>query len=451
MLVTALHTKEIVALLVGDTLVFLASLWLTLTVRYVSLPSRDLFIDHLVPFSLLFLLWIGVFFIAGLYDKHTRLFKERLPSSIFNAQLVNVSLAALFFFLIPYFGITPKTNLLIYLGISFLLVVLWRVWMFDSVERFLTGALRERAILIGAGKEIEELKQEINHNHRYPFSIDYHFAPREVEESLDLQGKLLELVSSGEASVIVGDPHSPALSGLVPLLSNLAFLEARFRFLDSTVLYEHIFDRVPLSLIRSSWFLENVSTSPHRLYHFLKRTLDILSGCLLGAITLLLIPAVSLLIKLDDGGSVFFASERVGKDNRPFKLLKFRSMSQKEREKVTRVGKYLRKLRIDEFPQSWNLLFGTISLIGPRPEMPRLVQQYAERIQNYNVRHLMTPGLSGWAQIKEYDAPRGGVMDIDRTATKLSYDLYYIKHRSFFLDLHIALKTFKTLLARSGT
>lgn len=450
MAVTISNAREASLLFVGDLVFFLISLWVTLAVRYVTFPSRELFINHLVPFSLLFAVWVVVFFVAGLYDKHTRLFKEKLPSTILYAQLANITLAAVFFFFIPYFGITPKTNLVIYLVISFTLIVVWRLFLVDFVVGRWGSGFRQKAILIGAGPEIEELKQEINGNYRYPFEFSHHFDPHEVEGSLDLQGKLLELVSSGDALVIVGDPQSPALTTLVPLLSNLAFLEARFRFIDSTMLYESIFDRVPISLIRTSWFLVNVSTSPMHGYDFFKRLMDVISGLLLSMITVLLLWIVALGIKLDDGGPIFFVAERVGKDNKPFKLFKFRSMSRVQSEKVTCVGYWLRKLRLDEFPQSWNLLRGDVSLIGPRPELPRLVQQYAEHIPNYNVRHLIKPGLSGWAQIKEYDAPRGGVIDMKRTSIKLSYDLYYIKHRSLMLDIHIALKTVRTLLSRSG-
>ena len=132
-------------------------------------------------------------------------------------------------------------------------------------------------------------------------------------------------------------------------------------------------------------------------------------------------------------------------------IYKFRSMSTRVKEKVTRVGRVLRKYRLDELPQLWNVLIGDLSLIGPRPESPRLVEGYATNIPYYNARHLVQPGLSGWAQIKEFDAPRGDVLDIERTQKKLSYDLYYVKHRSLLLDLEIALKTIRALLLRSGT
>lgn len=110
---------------------------------------------------------------------------------------------------------------------------------------------------------------------------------------------------------------------------------------------------------------------------------------------------------------------------------------------------FLRKSRIDELPQLWNVFIGELSFIGPRPELPKIVSIYEEEIPYYAVRHLITPGLSGWAQIRDMDAPKGAA-DVERTARKLSYDLYYLKHRSFVLDLVIALKTLRALLSFSG-
>ena len=118
--------------------------------------------------------------------------------------------------------------------------------------------------------------------------------------------------------------------------------------------------------------------------------------------------------------------------------------------RITRIGSFLRKTRLDELPQLLNILTGDLSFIGPRPEIPTLVDVYAKEIPYYNLRHLVKPGLSGWAQINNFDVPRGGV-DIPKTIDKLSYDLYYLKHRSLFLDIEIALKTINTLLLRTGT
>src|SRR3989344_667309 len=451
MRLTISNTKEAALLFLGDISILAFSLWATLFLRYFEVPSRDLFVLHAIPFTFLFAVWFVVFFIAGLYDKHTLLFKEKLPSTILYTQISNIIIAALFFFFVPYFGITPKTNLVIYLMVSFTLIVVWRLWLFERCLQFLGGGRRQRALLIGSGPEIEELKQEDNNNSRYPFEFAFHVRPDDVENSVELQGKLLSYVSAGEVSVIVGDSWSPAFGSLTSFLSNLAFIETQAHFIDSTALYENIFDRIPLSLIHSNWFLENGSTTPQHVFDFIKRSMDILAGLMLTFVAAVVYLFVAIFIKLDDGGPIFFIAERVGKDNSPLKLFKFRSMSLTEAEKVTAVGHYLRKFRIDELPQSWNLLIGDVSLIGPRPESPRLVQHYAERIEHYNVRHRIKPGLSGWAQIKEYDVPRRNVVDIERTRNKLSYDLYYIKNRSLMLDVHIALKTIKTLVSRSGT
>ena len=113
------------------------------------------------------------------------------------------------------------------------------------------------------------------------------------------------------------------------------------------------------------------------------------------------------------------------------------------------MGKFLRKTSLDEFPQFWNVLKGDLSLIGPRPELPALAKSYAEKIPYYNVRHLVRPGLSGWAQIYHEKHPHHG-LDTEETKNKLSYDLYYIKNRSFLLDIKIALRTLKTLVSIAG-
>ncbi|HEY0220730.1 MAG TPA: sugar transferase, partial [Candidatus Paceibacterota bacterium] len=242
---------------------------------------------------------------------------------------------------------------------------------------------------------------------------------------------------------------------LLPHLYNLIF--SKVSFIDSHRIYEDIFDRIPLSLVTYSWFLENISVSPKFTYDFLKRVMDVFISFVLGIVSLVLYPFVFLAIKLDDGGKIFITQERVGQSNRLIKMIKFRTMSlddsgegEAERhQKVTKVGKFLRSTRIDELPQLWNVFTGDISLIGPRPELPTLVSLYEKEISFYNVRHLIKPGLSGWAQLYQKTPPKFST-SVDLTKTKLSYDLFYIKNRSFWLDIKIGLKTINTLLSRSG-
>ena len=242
---------------------------------------------------------------------------------------------------------------------------------------------------------------------------------------------------------------------ILPHFYNLIF--SKIKFVDMHKIYEDIFDRVPLSLLKYNWFLENISFAPKIGYDSFKRGMDIGLSFLLGIISLVFYPFTVLFIKLDDGGPIFISQERVGQNNKIIKISKFRSMSvnddgvtEKEKEqKITRAGQFLRKTRIDELPQLWSILKGDMSLVGPRPEMPSLAKLYEKEIPYYNIRHLIKPGLSGWAQLYHRTPPKFDASS-DETKIKLSYDLYYIKNHSFLLDLKIALKTLKALLSRSG-
>lgn len=434
---------ESVMLFVGDACVFYVSLALTLFIRYGDF-SRDVLEMHLVPFTILFLVWYAVYFIAGLYEKHTLILKHNIPGTILRAQIVNSAIAAAFFYLIPYFGIAPKTNLLIHLVVSFGLMLLWRRYVAEGVS----VPKRESALLIGSGSEVRELMHEVNNNPRYGIKFISSIDISKVE-SLDFQEEILNRVYTESVSVIVADFKNEKVAPLLPNLYNLIF--SHIRFIDMHRVYEDIFNRVPLSLLEYSWFLENISASPRRVYDILKRSMDIVISFVLGVVTLIVTPIVALCIWLDDRGTIFFTQNRIVKNNKTAPIYKFRTMHKNDEGHlvVSRVGRILRAFRIDELPQLWNVLRGDLSLIGPRPEMPDLVRHYEDEISYYNVRHLIKPGLSGWAQIYHEGHPHHDA-DVPETKMKLSYDLYYIKNRSFMLDIAIALKTFKTVITRAG-
>lgn len=446
--------KEPIFLFLGDIVFFITALWVTLFVRYFEFPDSSLFYNHLVPFSFLFVAWVLVFFIAGLYDKHTVFFKKKLPTIILHAQVVNIVIAALFFFFISYFSITPKTNLVIYLLISSALILLWRLILFP-----LSGIRnKQKAILIGSGREATEVVDEVNNNNLYDLEFVLSIDLEKTTNPNDLQKEVLELVGLGTVSAIVCDTRSTQLEPLLPLLYNLSFMQTPFRFIDIHKMYEDIFDRIPLSLIRYDWFLENIDNTPKFVYVFIKRVIDFIVALVIGTASLSLYPLVWLAVQFDDKGPLFITQERVGKNNQPIQIVKFRTMSRDDKgddvlknndNEITKVGKFLRRTRIDEIPQLLNVLKGDLSLVGPRPELPALSKQYSEKIPYYNTRHLIKPGLSGWAQIYHDSHPHHG-SDIAETKVKLSYDIYYLKNRSFLLDIHIGLKTIKTLLSRSG-
>ncbi|MSU45391.1 MAG: exopolysaccharide biosynthesis polyprenyl glycosylphosphotransferase [Candidatus Zambryskibacteria bacterium] len=450
------NKKEPLVLFLGDLVSLLLALWLMLFLRYAEIPALFKIMQHLVPFSFLFIVWVLIFFIAGLYEKQAVLLKNKLYATLLRAEVINCVIAVLFFYFISYFGITPKTNLFIYLVVSFILVFGWRMYLYPVIGG---GRKKQKAILIGSGEEMEELKNEINNNFRYGLFftsvVDLNNA-----SSINFKGEILDRIHSDDVQVIAVDLHNKQIEPVLPHLYSLLF--SRVRFIDMHQLYEDVFDKVPVSFLKYNWFLENVSVSSGTVYDILKRLMDICVSFILFIISLLLYPFVYLAIKFDDGGVIFSYQKRVGKNNKAVDIVKFRTMtiandeaswganlSLKPINKITRLGKFLRRTRIDELPQLWNVLTGDISLIGPRPEFLEPVKRYTEEIPYYNVRHIIKPGLSGWAQLYHDRHPHHGV-DTKETKNKLSYDLYYIKNRSFLLDLTIALKTIKELLSRRG-
>lgn len=436
------------ALFLGDVLCFAAALWLSLYLRAFEVPPRELLQAYALAMVPLVVLWVGVYFIAGLYERRRLLLARRdLSESLLAAQVVNVIIAALFFFFVPFFGIAPKTILIIYLVVSFLLVLLWRAFLYPRM-----GLQRpEPALIVGGGREMEELWNSLGKGRRAPLKI---VAAVDAAAS-DAPAQAVRAVERFGPCIIVADLGNPATSRVLPDLYNL--LSRGVRFIDAPALFEDLFGRVPLSYVNDRWLARNVSRGTHALYDPLKRAIDFTAGLCLCLVFFALYPLFALIIKFQDGGPVFYTQVRIGQNSCPFIMRKFRSMTGtdegsevlKSNLAVTPFGKFLRVSRLDEFPQALNVLGGDLSLIGPRPEFPALVEEYAKKIPHYKVRHLVKPGLSGWAQLYHDNHPHHGE-EVEATREKLSYDLYYLKHRSLMLDIVIALKTLKKMVTKSG-
>jgi len=447
-----LNKKEPIFLFIGDILFFTISLWLTLFIRYAKIPSQAFFMEHLAPFSILFFFWIISFFIAGLYERQALVRRRSFFSNIINTQIVNSIIAISFFYLIPIFGLAPKTIIFIYLIISLILILLWRATIVPSL-----GVKNKlNAMIIGRDEELSKIKKEVNSNPWYNLQFVLSINLDETAK-IDFQKDILNPIYEHEISTIITDLNDSELQAIVPYFYNLIF--SKIKFLDIHKTYEDIFDRIPISLIKYHWFLENINSSKRHFYTFSKRLMDILIALPLVLFFIIICPFVWLAMRTEGKGPLFYFPERVGKNNSTIKLIKFRTMTQtlpgggkwgKDKNKITRVGKFLRKWRIDEFPQALNVLKGDVSLIGPRPEFISAVEQYEKKIPHYGIRHLIKPGLSGWAQIYHQEAPHHAV-DIKQTKIKLSYDLFYIKNQSILIDLKIVLKTIKTLLSHSGS
>jgi lipopolysaccharide/colanic/teichoic acid biosynthesis glycosyltransferase len=429
-------------LLIGDVVVLAGSLWISLALRYLEVPSRQILELHASPFAILIGCWLLVLFIAGLYERQILVLRNRLLATILNAQIANSLLAVAFFYFVPYFGVTPKTNLFIYLATSSVLLALWRLYGASAIAH----PMRVSAVIIGDGPDAEQLEAELSKNKGHGISP----VCRISVASLGTTEGVARLDQG--VGLVIADLSDPAIRPHLPTLYEKLFTGTSFATLLEA--YESVFKRVPLSLLSHDWFIENVSAAPKVVYDAIKRFVDVVAALAIGIPSLVFYPFAIIAIKIEDGGAAFITQERVGRGNRPIYIYKFRSMNvndagkwvQKGDSRHTTVGKFLRKSRIDELPQLWNVLRGDLSLIGPRPDVIGLWKTLSNEIPYYATRSIVKPGLSGWAQISQDLPPQ----TLEETKVRLSYDLYYVKHRSLLLDIKIGLRTIKTLLSRTG-
>lgn len=453
------RSRELFILITGDIACFVISLYMTLLFRYLEFPSYERLEAHAGPFMLLTGVWLLIFYVAGLYDKHTVFLKGMLFTRILNAQLVNILVAALLFLIIP-FSIAPKTNLIIYLLVSIALITLWRLYLYN----YLSPRQQHKAILIADGEEAIELVDEVNNNERYNYSFIRIIDEKTALETPDFEKKLLALIHKERVSIIVANPKGDQMERILPTLFDLAFLRFEFTFLDFHKIYEDTFDRVPLSSLRYDWFITHVSQSKSLVYDAAKRVFDVIVSLILLVVLGLMLPFIALAMRIEDKGPIFISQERVGRFNKLVKVFKIRTMTvndassstwlqedAKKDNRITKVGAFLRKTSIDELPQCLNILKGEMSLIGPRNDIKGLGERLASEIPYYNIRNFVKPGVTGWAQTHQYYmGDNQSPQSLEESRTRLAYDLYYVKNRSFMLDLEIALRTLKTVLSRFG-
>ncbi len=432
-----------IILLIGDIAVFYLSLWLALLVRNAQLPSAESYIDHALPFSLLGAIWLVVFLIFGLYGKYISLLRQRVPSLVLQSQVVNVLIAAGLFYIVPFFDIAPKTTLVIYAVYSSVMLIVWRVY-----APILFTAHPESAVLVGNGAEYDELHEEIRRG-TYPITITKRVSAEEFVAND--KAVLGDDVSYVVAPVDSARQETDISTGLYRILTNESL-----QVVDFISLYEEVFRRLPLRACDESWLVRHISIGPHNIYDGMKRVIDIVLGSVMFICSLPFIVFGALLVWLSDFRTPFFSHYRIGQNGKKIRVVKLRTMPFHRNKdgdarelKPTRIGMFLRVSRIDELPQLLGVVTGSLSLIGPRPELPAYVEQYEREIPYYGLRHSVKPGLSGWAQIVHKNPPKFAV-GVEQTRQKLSYDLYYLKNRSLALDVLIILRTVIELAQRRG-
>ncbi|HUL68365.1 MAG TPA: TIGR03013 family XrtA/PEP-CTERM system glycosyltransferase, partial [Burkholderiaceae bacterium] len=325
------------------------------------------------------------------------------------------------------------------------------------------GVGAKRVLIVGTGTEavtVEESLQTLRHP-RFDVVGFYQTSTggggvvehdRMVPRSIPLM-EVVNRLDIKEVIVAVREQRG----GVLPLRE---LLECRVRGIPVTDLsgfYERVRGEVPIDSLKASWLIYANGFEQGSLRTLIKRGFDLLASSVLFAATLPLMLLTALAIKLESPGPIIYQQERVGRAGRPFTLLKFRSMrSDAEKDgiarwasvgdpRVTRIGRLIRRTRIDELPQLLNVLRGEMSFVGPRPERPNFVGQLKEQIPFYDLRHSVKPGVTGWAQVRySYGA------SVEEARTKLQFDLYYVKNHSLFLDVLILFETVRVIMFREG-
>jgi len=414
-------------LVLGDIFFLYFSLLIALIIRYLSLPSAELLNLHFFSFFIIHILWILIFYIAGFYDTEKKTFVYL--SEVFSAMVIGGIIAILLFYLIPSLGITPKTNLVIDIFIASIFIWGWR----NLLGALLTKITKIKIFFWGEPKEKDGLINYINNRPQLQYEVvkeaglaDVIIVSEEVKRNTELLRSLYQMLFSGKTVI------------------------------DFDKFYESLIGKIPVSSIDESWFLENLVEINNQTFEKVKRVFDIVLSLFFFIPLVIFYPFVALAIKLNSPGPVFFRQERVGKNGKIFKLIKFRSLLGRDSKgegwkkptekdnRLTFVGNIIRKTRIDELPQFWNIIKGNLSFTGPRPERPEFIKELIEKIPHYSMRHIIKPGLTGWAQINFGDASAKDALE------KLQYDLYYIKNRSPLLDTVIFLKTIMVVVQTSG-
>lgn len=444
-------------LLVGDVAILYAALFLALYIRYGNEFEMRIFNQHLLPFSLLYLVWLIVFYIDGLYD--ITIAKNNLTfwRLFFEAMLINALIATGFFYFIPIFGVTPKTNLFLILGITIALFYLWR----NIYNHLLPSiAVKNSIVIIEGGNEAKEMANIISKRPELGYRVTALYQSQSTEEKFDNMPILRNLnelkttLEKQQTDTIVLPMELDHNYEIVSYLYSNLF--KKFRFIDLVSFYELIVRRIPVSVINETWFLQNLKEAEKKLYSAAKTVFDYILALILFFLLAAIYIPILIAIKFDDAGPVFYSQKRVGKNGKEFKVYKFRTMrvdAEKDGaqfakdgdSRITGVGKFLRQTRLDELPQIINVLKGEMSFIGPRPERPEFVEELKKAMPYYDVRHIIRPGLTGWAQINYYYAAT-----IEENLKKLQYDLFYLKNRSLILDGIILLKTLNIVLKFRG-
>ncbi|HWJ94912.1 MAG TPA: TIGR03013 family XrtA/PEP-CTERM system glycosyltransferase [Telluria sp.] len=457
-------SKIVFVLLFVELLVLMGSAYAGAAVRYMdgaevlAAPHFEHFFTSAIAFAIAIIFSMSA---MGMYQLNLNeglrdsFFMKLMPSFV-----MGFAILTLVFYMAPelYFGRGHLALVFVIAGTG--IFVARMVFLKTSELRF----LQSRIMFIGGGplaKECSDLAEKNLRYHRYQIAG---FIPTQTEDLCVPASNLLKLREGESLLSLVRKHHIEEIVVSVqnrranfPIKDLLDCKLQGVKVTDAATFFERETCQIRVDSLQPSWLVFGGGFDQSFVRTFMKRAFDLVCS---GAILLMTFPVMllaALAIRIEDRGPVFYSQERVGKDGKTFRVLKFRSMradaekggkpqwAAQNDPRITRVGNFMRKTRIDELPQILNVFKGEMSFVGPRPERPYFVEQLIEVVPYYNVRHSIKPGITGWAQVRY-----GYGSSAEDALQKLQYDLYYVKNNSLFLDVLILIDTLKVVLFRSG-
>jgi len=455
--------QRIQILLAGDLLcagfaLFIALYIWALQDEWLSFSAE--FIRTRAPVWYFFLPLIWLFLLLELYDLRKASQKRDTLRAILMAAFIALVLYLFVYFLFDENTPLPRLAIGIFIPMVALFTFTWRL-LYISV--FTARPFLRRILILGAGKTGRSILEIIRRTRAEVFHIIGFIddkKPNELIEGIPVVGNrhsLEDIVGRFGVTDIICAINKNLPPDLLEKLTQ--FEENGIEVTTASQVYEELTGRIPIHLHDTEWLIRTFYSDVHSTSSYIlsKRVIDFFAGVAGTIGFLLLLPIVSLAIVVESGFPVFIKQERVGKNGQPYTLVKFRSMYQsKEKsaqiqptlmhdQRITLVGKVLRKSHLDEIPQFLAILQGKMSLIGPRAEITSLVSNFQKEIPFYRARLLAKPGLTGWAQVHQSYAAT-----VEETVEKLEYDLFYIKHRSLLLDMQIIVRSISQVLGLRG-
>lgn len=447
---------RLLLLVTGDVLLAVLSVQTGFIIRYGRIPlAEDLFGMGGARIAFYAGILVFISFFVELYNNERNTEKKEVVVRVVTSLGISFFVLSSLYYMMPGLLIGRGVLALSLLSFAFF-QSLWHLGYQMSLN---FSGFAHRVLILGTGPLAMQMGRAISAaNHPYVLMGYINCADEAADLSMNIVGSgegLIETARRQRADKIVVSLSERR--GAFPLKDVLKCKLRGIDVVDAPSFYEQITGKLLIENINPSWFIFSDGFRMTAARMFFKRVLDAALAIIGLAVTLPFIPVLALLVKLDSPGPVFFKQVRMGQMEKLFTLYKFRTMredaengtgavwAQKNDTRVTKLGRIFRKLRIDEIPQLYNVLKGDMSMVGPRPERPEFIEKLKEVIPYYSERHLVRPGITGWAQVKY---PYGA--SVEDAVEKLRYDLFYIKNHYFTLDLLIILETMKVVVFGRG-